>query len=44
MLHAEAMLFVNDGQPQILKRNIVLKKRVSPDDKLQFPARQGIEC
>ena len=32
LMHAEAMLLVDDGERQIAKRDFVLEQRVGPDD------------
>ena len=35
-MHAEAMLFVDDGQREIGKGHVFLKQRMSADDKIDI--------
>ncbi len=43
LMHAEAVLFVDDGERQIVERDLVLKERVGADQQIDVAEREPVE-
>ena len=44
LLNSESVLLIDDHECKLVKLHPILEKRVSADDQLQIPRRDGFEC